>query len=470
MSTAHSTQCTSESLAPAVAEDEHVRQQIELIRSLLVTVQHFFGGFGRLFGHVTDPRHPAYITYPLSSVLATGVLLFLLRLGARRQVNLLLRQNGPSSAKFQALFNVETCPHGDTLDETYKRLAVPQVQEVVTRTVETLIRKQVLYRYRLRGRYFLVAIDGTGVLTFPERHCPHCLTMTHHGHTIYYHPILEAKLVTHAGFVFSLMTEFIENPGEYPTKQDCELKAFYRLADRLKQRFPRLPICLLLDGLFAGGPTFSICEKYGWKYIIVLQEDDLPSVQEQFNPLLDCFPENHIRFRPADQYQTVQDFDWMNDIEYLDSENNEHTVSVIRCLETKPDSKGELRTTRFKWITNFTVKIINVIELSNAGGRLRWKIENEGFNVQKNGGYALEHIYTHDPVSAKVFYLLLQLAHTLAQLIERGSLFHKAFPAGVGSAKNLAWRLLEAWRNVRLSAHQIHHMLSTRVQIRFKPP
>ena len=446
------------------AVDEHALQQSALMRCLLVTVQHFFGGFQRLFADVLDPRHPALITYPLASVLATGTLLFLLRLGARRQVNLMLRQNGPSSAKFQALFHVDTCPHGDTLDETYKRLDVRQVQAVVTGTVETLIRKKVLDRYRLRGRYFLVAIDGTGVLTFPERHCPHCLTVTHHGHTTYYHPILEAKLVTHAGFVFSLMTEFIENPAEYPTKQDCELKAFYRLADRLKRRFPRLPICLLLDGLFAGGPTFSICEKHRWKYLIVLQESDLPSVQEQFNPLLDCFPENHISYRPSDQYKIVQDF------EYVDSENIEHIVSVIRCLETKPDSKAELKTTRFKWITNFTVKIINVIELANQGGRLRWKIENEGFNVQKNGGYALEHIYTHHPVSAKVFYLLLQLAHTLAQLIERGSLFRQAFPAGVGSAKNLAWRLLEAWRNGRLSTQQIQHILNTRVQIRFKPP
>jgi hypothetical protein len=466
----HSVQCPSIFPAPAVTEDEHVRQQVALIRSLLLTVQHFFGGFECLFGNVKDPRHPAFITYPLPSVLTAGVLMFLLRLGARRQVNLMLRQNGPSSAKFEALFCIETCPHGDTLDETYSRLNVAQVQAVVTGSVETLIRKKVLYAYRLCGRYFLVAIDGTGVLTFPERHCPHCLTVTHNGHTTYYHPILEAKLVTHDGFVFSLLTEFIENPGEHPTKQDCELKAFYRLADRLKRRFPRLPICLLLDGLFAGGPTFSICEKYGWKYLIVLQENDLPFVQEQFNGLLDTFPENHVRFRPSDQYKTTQDFDWVNDIEYVDSENNAHIIAVIRCLETKPDSKGTLKTTRFKWITNFSVKLINVIELSNQGGRLRWKIENEGFNVQRNGGYALEHAYTRNAVSAKVFYLLLQLAHTLAQLIERGSLFRQAFPVGVGSAKNLAWRLLEAWRNVRLSAQQIHHMLDTRVQIRFQPP
>ena len=452
------------------ADDEHLQQQIALIKALLATIQHFFGGFKGLFKRVTDPRHPDHITYPLPAVLATGVLLFLLRLGARRQVQLMLRQNGPASAKFEGLFGVETVPHGDTLEATYQQLNVPEVQAVVTTSVETLIRKKVLYRYRLCGSYFLVSIDGTGMLSFPERHCAHCLTTTRHGQTTYYHPLLEAKLVTHAGFVFSLMTEFIENPSQHPTKQDCELKAFYRLADRLKQRFPRLPICLLLDGLFAGGPTFSICEKYGWKYLIVLCEDDLPSVQEEFNALIDHFAHSQLRFRPADHHNTVQDFAWVNAMQYVDSENNQHTLSVIRCLETKPASNTDPKTTRFKWITNFHVKHSNVIALSNQGGRLRWKIENEGFNVQKNGGYALQHIFTHHPVSAKVFYLLLQLAHTLAQLIERGSLFLKTFPHGVGSAKNLAWRLLEAWRNARLSAQQIQYLLRTRVRIRFKPP
>ena len=373
-------------LLPDPADDEDARQQVALLQALLVTVQHFFGGFQRLFGAVTDPRHLHYITYPLSALLATGVLLFVLRLGARRQVTLLLRENRSSRSKFQALFGVANVPHGDTLEATYQRLAVPEVQEVVTSTVERLIRQKVLYPYRLCGRYFLLTIDGTGMLTFAERHCPQCLTLTHQGHTTYYHPILEAKLVTHAGCVFSVLTEFIENPSQYPSKQDCELKAFYRLADRLKQRFPRLPICLLLDGLFAGGPTFAICERYGWQYLIVLREADLPAVQEEFHALLAEAPENHLRFRPADQYQTVQDFHWVNDIAYLDAERHLHTVAVIRCLETKPAAKAGRQTTRFKWITNFDVHSSNVLELANHGGRLRWKIENEGFNVQKNGG------------------------------------------------------------------------------------
>ncbi len=452
------------------ALDQHEQEQLALINAFTVTVRHFFGGFAGLFRPIHDPRHPVFTVYPLASVCFAGILMFLCRLGSRRQINHLLRGNGPSEAKFQALFGVETCPHGDTANVLFSRLLPDEVQEVVCCIVETLIRKKVLYPFRLLGRYFMIAIDGTGRIVFRERHCEHCLTRTIRGTTIYYHPVLEAKLITSNGFAFSIMTEFVENPGENPTKQDCELKAFYRLAARLKKRFPRLPICLLLDALFAGGPTFALCKKYRWKYFVVLQEDDLSSVHEEFEALLPLAPENHLRFLTGVQREIQQDFRWMNDISYVDSDDREHTIAVLECLETRPDADGNSKTTRFKWITNFNVKRNNVITLANEGGRLRWKIENEGFNVQKNGGYGLEHAYTRNATASKVFYYLLQIAHIIAQLIEHGSLFRKAFPSGVGSAKNIAFRLLEAWRNFRLTDEQLHHMLSVHVQIRFKPP
>jgi hypothetical protein len=452
--------------------DAEQQEQFSILNTFLATAHHFFGDFGTLFQSVDDPRRPELIIYPLESLAFAGVLMYLCRLGARRQIAHMLRENGPSAAKFQALFGTDACPHGDTLDVVFGRLDPDQVQAVVTNMVRTLIRKKVLDRYRLLGHYFVVAIDGTGRLTFPERHCPHCMTVTHNGKTTYYHPVLEAKLVLPNGFAFSILTEFIENPGENPTKQDCELKAFYRLAERLKAEFPRLPLCLTLDSLFAGGPTMSICEQNNWKFMIVHKDGDIPFVHKEFESLLPLTPENHSTFLTGPQGRTRQEYRWINDIAYTDSEKKKHTVGVLECVESEPDPKepSQTKTTRFRWITDFTLKDKQVIELANQGGRIRWKIENEGFNVQKNGGFDLEHAYTTDPVASKVFYLLLQIAHLLAQLIEKGSLFRHAFPSGVGSAKNIAFRLLEAWRNLRLSAHRIQEMRDARFQIRFAPP
>ncbi|MBC8492191.1 MAG: transposase family protein [Chloroflexi bacterium] len=221
--------------------NEEQQEQSSILNALLTTIHHFFGDFGALFQSVDDPRRPELIIYPLESLAFAGVLLYLCHLGARRQIAHMFRENGPSAAKFQALFGTDTCPHGDTLDAAFGRLDPDQVQAVITAMIRTLIRKKVLDRYRLLGHCFVIAIDGTGRLTFPERHCPHCMTVTYNGKTTYYHPVLEAKLVLPNGFAFSILTEFIENPGENPSKQDCELKAFYRLAKRLKAEFLRLP-------------------------------------------------------------------------------------------------------------------------------------------------------------------------------------------------------------------------------------
>lgn len=404
--------------------------------------------------------------YPLASLAFAGVTMFLFQLKARRQIGLLLR-NGPSVCKFQALFGVERFPHGDTLEATFSNLEAEQIQMVVTGMSETLIRKKVLYSYRLLGIYFIVAIDGTGTISFSRPHCPHCLTRTRNGKTFYYHPVLEAKLVTSNGFAFSLMTEFIENPQNKATKQDCELKAFYRLAERLKNRLPRLPILLSMDGLFAGGPTFDLCRRFGWKFMVVLKDDDLPSVNEEFEGLSTLQPENRLIWRTGKGAQIKQLFRWVDDIGYVDSEKKEHTLSVIECLESKPDTQGQNKTTKFKWVTNCHLSSKNVITLSNEGGRIRWKIENEGFNVQKRGGYELEHAYTNHPNSAKIFYFLLQIAHLLAQLLYKATLLKRDFPNGFGSAKNLAFRLLEAWRNACITQADIAAALQKRFQIRF---
>ena len=53
-------------------------------------------------------------------------------------------------------------------------------------------------------------------------------------------------------------------------------------------------------------------------------------------------------------------------------------------------------------------------------GRKRWKIENEGFNIQKNGTFDIGHLYSKDSKAIKVHYLMIQIAHIIRQLVEKG--------------------------------------------------
>ena len=229
-----------------------------------------------------DRRNPNRIIYPLQGRLFTGVLMFVFRPGSRRAVQAKLRRNGPGIAKVRDFVQAgESSAWGYAYG--YQRVEVEEVQALICESVEQLIRQKVLYRYRLLGVYFLVVIDGTRVVTFRKPHCARCLKkVMSNGETLYYHPVLEARLVTRNGFAFSLMAEFIENQDLSTDKQNCELKAFYRLAAPFKWPFPRLSICLLMDGLYAGSPTFEVCEDNGWKYLIMLREDDLADLHRRY--------------------------------------------------------------------------------------------------------------------------------------------------------------------------------------------
>jgi len=419
--------------------------------------------FPPLFNQVTDARDQNKITYPLPALAFSALLLFMCHLKARRQIGYLLR-TAASKATYQALFGIENCPHGDTLNQAFSRLNPDQFQEIICTMASKLLRKKVLAPYRVLEKYYVIVIDGTGMITYNERHCPHCLTRTSKGKTMYYHPVLEAKLVTANGFAFSLMTEFIENEQITPNKQDCELKAFYRLADRLKRRFPQLPILLSLDGLYAGGPTFALCERFQWKYMIVLTDKDLTSVNQEFDALSLLQADKTLTVSTGKARTIKQEYRWVTDIIYEDSHHRDHTLNVVQCRET--DTTKGTQTT-FKWVTNLPIRANNVVAIATQGGRDRWKIENEGFNAQKKGGYELEHAYSTDTTTCKIFYYMLQIAHCMTQLITKGSLIEKLITTPFGSLKNFAFRLLEAWRNQRISQKDVDDFLSKRFQIRF---
>jgi len=136
----------------------------------------------------------------------------------------------------------------------------------------------------------------------------------------------------------------------------------------------------------------------------------------------------------------IQNYSWVNRISYRGP-----VFDVLECNESKTSGKGETENTRFVWATNFLVSNNNYIKIAK-GGRLRWKIENEGFNIQKNRGFNLEHPYSQDETSMKNLYLILQIAYIISQLMEKGNLLKHKIQKVFGSVTMLFEQLLEDLR------------------------
>jgi len=73
----------------------------------------------------------------------------------------------------------------------------------------------------------------------------------------------------------------------------------------------------------------------------------------------------------------------------------------------------------YTWITSFKITEKNK-EYIVYYGRQRWRIENEGFNIQKNATFDIEHTYSRNYNATKAHYFFIQFAHTIRQLLEKG--------------------------------------------------
>ena len=88
--------------------------------------------------------------------------------------------------------------------------------------------------------------------------------------------------------------------------------------------------------------------------------------------------------------------------------------------ETEAERTGEKERKTFQWLTDLVVTGKNAGEFTGAG-RQRWQIENEGFNMQKNIRYDIQHANSKDYNAMKCHYLLAQIADILLQLYEKSS-------------------------------------------------
>jgi len=431
-----------------------------------------------------DPRRPDRIVYSKRHLVFLGLLMFLLQCGSRSQLEGDIR-----TAAF--LLNLEALSDTDE-DMVATSHAMNYLMEGMNpdggmdmlpwRMANQLIRSRVLDDRRNSAGEFMVAVDGVHLHTMEGR-LPKAVYKQVSGVTHSVFGALEAKLVTLDGMGFSVCTHFIENEEAY-VKQDCELKAFYRLAETLKERFPKLPICLLLDGLYPNKNVLDICAANQWSFYITLKDGVIPKLHAAAARQLAKHPEQSLDDSPAPG--VYRHISWA-----INLDHEGRPANVLVCEETTL-TKGGFVKKRFVWLTNARPNRGNATQLVKEA-RCRWVIE-ETFNVQKNNEeYGLEHVYGRVGHAMKNYYYLLQVAHTLHQLMGRGDLFPKlqrkniirefgerseeakALLAAIAKTtlkhfntmKNFARRLAESFRTEPFSALATDPTALGAIQIRF---
>lgn len=433
------------------------------IKEFLKIQAHYFPDLIHDIKKIMDARNHSYITYEIEVIIFVMILKNICSIESMQEMNEVFNEDTcvKNIYKVLGLEEKDYLPHYVTINECLSRLEHQELEKIRKKMIYSLIRKRSFEQGKFLGEKWLVIVDATQLFSFREKHCDHCLTKTiHRGteeeKTIYYHQVLEAKLVLGEGMVISLATEFIENSRKDATKQDCELNSFKRLAGNVKKEYPRLPICLLADSLYASDTVFEICRKNKWEFLIRYKEGSIPSIMEEYREITEMgeggeavIEKEEIYQRKPNRKQKLK-INWVNGLEYK--------KKPVHVLELKIEREGK-KYKEFRWLSSREIEEEQAEEFVETG-RKRWLIENEGFNIQKNHRYIITHANSMNYNAMKNHYLITQIADILMQMYENGDKGVKELKYTI---KRIAEELLESLRKQKLKTEEL---LFERMQIR----
>jgi hypothetical protein len=347
---------------------------------------------------------------------------------------------GPGDPRFGEDGPTVTC--SDNAARQARRVAPDRVAEIPLKMIRKLLKRRLLDGCRLFTTRYVLFVDGS-----VQEKCRAGfeaggkIARNSSGKTARYRYVLQIGILGPAGIFLPILHESMDMHDPIADKEDCEIKAFSRLAGRLKTAFPRLSFCLVGDALYATENIAELCEAYGWKYVFTLKEGRQPTLWSEMLALLPLVPANRLMLAEGKGTSPRRDFRWVEQLPL----GEKHSCNVI--LEGEVTSASA---TLYAWITNFGhLTAERVLAISGAAGRERHRIEDH-FNVQKNNGAGLEHVFCADPTASKNYYTLMQIAEILWQLFIKGCLERLYAWARRATQQGLARALGEGLRNCRL--------------------
>ena len=382
-------------------EKRERKKELNILNDLVTIIKQYFPELIDKFEGLTDLRNQSYVKYQMKVIFIVRLMGLMCEMksmqGMTRELN---TEEAIQNIAEICELKLEEIPHCDTINDVFEKVKVEEIEKIRKYMITKLIRGKMIQKYKIRDKYYHVIVDGTGLATSRKKYNENCLVKNktdkngkeYQEYSTY---VLEAKIVV-GEMVFSIGSEFVENVNEEETKQDCETKAFKRLAEKIKKEYPKLKIIISGDALYANKPVLDICKENGWKYIIRFKEGAIPSLYNEFETVVTKANES-----------TIKDYEYVTGLNY-----QEEKVNIIKYTDKK---KG----TEFVYITDLPITNKNIKATINVGRR-RWKIENEGFNIQKNGTFDIGHLYSKNQTAIKVHYLMIQIAHILRQLLENG--------------------------------------------------
>ena len=356
------------------------------------------------FGRVGEHRKGlGNVKISVADALMSGLAVFALKKPSLLSFEESIRPDTAEGRSLRNLFSIDT-PASDTQMRAILDPVCPgSIRAAFKKIFSTLQRGNALKGFGYLDGGYLVALDGTGHFSSGRVKCDDCIEKKHgSGATTYHHRLLG-------------------------------------------------------DALFSNAPFIGMLADKGLRYILGVKPDKHRALFGQFG-----LNKEHGLAGELQTEETIgervkkrvkRSFRFLNGLS-LNLANPDMKVNMLECIESTEyvdpaDDKKNVGTKikTFTRITDIELTEDNVVEVM-AGGRARWKVENETFQTLKlKTAYNLEHSYGHGKKNlCTIFGMLAMLAFLIDQAQEIACpLFRKALEGKrAGGRKRTLWGLFKS--------------------------
>ena len=294
------------------------KEKTESVRIELITMLKLFMERKKIATNINEiiPEHrnAELITYTPVSIILSALCIFILRMqSGNKYSDKSTDKDGKYSQRNISIFinaPEDRTPVIKTIEKFLKKIQVEQINELMIKFVRDLIKCKFFSQHpEIKFKdYFLIAADCVHSHTYDSKahhidkkgqnDCPYCLKRVYnkdtpkekikwiHNTLVYTFVFLHhLKIPFYTYPIHAKQIKSQETASDQDHKQEVELVALKATLPLIRGFFPRMKICLLLDGLYANRPTIQLAEQWHFKYAIVRKEACLTSLAKDCNGL-----------------------------------------------------------------------------------------------------------------------------------------------------------------------------------------
>ena len=368
-----------------------------------------------LFAGIPDPRQQSKTTYTLASLSLWALAVCLFRQGSKNALKTTLEGLHPEQRESMLHFleiEGKNLPHSSTVDDALARVDYEAFNQILLEMFSQMNTRKFFYNHAaeiLPENTYHIGTDGCHLHTYTHPHvvdehgnncCPYCLPRRRHAGTdkeeIYWvHIVVTFVFIcddfTIPLYVYPLKAQQVNTEqNDEKLKQECELIAAYTVLSIIRERFPKINITFLGDGLYANRPFIHFCDQHRLDYTIVRKEKSLTKLGNHCDELsqLELYQKSysHQEIATIGDRIVKRQASWFNG-EHLD---DSVTTNVLRFKEKVLGEDGKVYSDyTCEWLCSKRLSKNNCFKRAKRG-RMRWNHENF-HNTVKNRGFNIKH-------------------------------------------------------------------------------